>query len=123
MKVETIETTSSEIKTPAKDSPPIEEFKMEKEQVMTLLEKDHLLTDITHLLVYPQKVAAAMLGIKEAILNKRFKEVTNRKWPFRYLAKIENELQNCKNEEEKTQLLKKKEKLLAPVYIMLKNNK
>ncbi|GAM29083.1 hypothetical protein SAMD00019534_122590 [Acytostelium subglobosum LB1] len=45
--------------------------------------------DITDLLVLPQKEAAARLGISESMLCKRFKECTRRKWPYRYLRKID----------------------------------
>jgi len=45
--------------------------------------------DITSLLVLPQKEAAIRLGISESMLCKRFKECTRRKWPYRYLRKID----------------------------------
>jgi len=45
--------------------------------------------DITELLILPQKEAAKQLGISESMLCKRFKERTKRKWPYRYLRKID----------------------------------
>eukprot|EP01087_Luapelamoeba_hula_P015186 TRINITY_DN4505_c0_g1_i4.p1 TRINITY_DN4505_c0_g1~~TRINITY_DN4505_c0_g1_i4.p1 ORF type:complete len:665 (+),score=93.47 TRINITY_DN4505_c0_g1_i4:14-2008(+) len=45
--------------------------------------------DITDLLTLPQKEAARRLGISESMLCKRFKECTRRKWPYRYLRKID----------------------------------
>jgi len=45
--------------------------------------------DITELLILPQKEAARQLGISESMLCKRFKECTRRKWPYRYLRKID----------------------------------
>jgi len=49
-------------------------------------------TDITHLLTLPQKEAARILGISESMLCKRFKEQTQRKWPYRYLRKVERQM-------------------------------
>jgi hypothetical protein len=48
--------------------------------------------DITDLLSLPQKDAAARLGISESMLCKRFKECTRRKWPYRYLRKVEKQI-------------------------------
>jgi len=45
--------------------------------------------DITSLLNLPQKEAARKLGISESMLCKRFKETTRRKWPYRYVRKLE----------------------------------
>lgn len=50
---------------------------------------DCTFVDITALLVLPQKEAASKLGISESMLCKRFKECTRRKWPYRYLRKID----------------------------------
>jgi len=50
---------------------------------------DSKYVDITALLVLPQKEAASRLGISESMLCKRFKECTRRKWPYRYLRKID----------------------------------
>jgi hypothetical protein len=50
-------------------------------------------TDLDSLLVLPQKEAASKLGISESMLCKRFKECTRRKWPYRYLRKIDKMLQ------------------------------
>ena len=96
---------------------------MNKQKIMKMIKNGYILTDITHLLVFPQKIAAAMLGIKIAILGKRFKEVTNRKWPFRYLSKIESDIEDCKNEEERNLLLKEKSQLLSPISIFIKKKK
>jgi len=51
--------------------------------------EDCTFVDITSLLVLPQKEAASKLGISESMLCKRFKECTRRKWPYRYLRKID----------------------------------
>jgi len=56
-----------------------------KELVLRLIS----FVDITPLLILPQKEAATRLGISESMLCKRFKECTRRKWPYRYLRKIE----------------------------------
>lgn len=56
---------------------------------LSLLADEGLLTDITPLLSLPQKVAAAMLGLSESMLCKRFKACTQRKWPYRQLCKID----------------------------------
>jgi hypothetical protein len=53
---------------------------------------DSSYVDITSLLVLPQKEAATRLGISESMLCKRFKECTRRKWPYRYLRKIDKML-------------------------------
>jgi len=53
---------------------------------------DSSYVDITSLLVLPQKEAATRLGISESMLCKRFKECTKRKWPYRYLRKIDKML-------------------------------
>ena len=111
---------------PTDDSPPTNgsnNSNLVNDKMIKMLKKNYVLTDITHLLVYPQKVAAAILGVKVAILNKRFKEATNRKWPFRYLSKIENEIESSATEEEKVELLKKREQLLSPISIVLKKKK
>jgi len=50
---------------------------------------DSTYVDITSLLNVPQKEAANRLGISESMLCKRFKETTKRKWPYRYLRKID----------------------------------
>lgn len=61
---------------------------------------DPSFVDITALLVHPQlnliltlevlpqKEAAVRLGISESMLCKRFKECTQRKWPYRYVTLI-----------------------------------
>ena len=87
------------------------------------IEEANIFTEITHLLVYPQKVAAAKLGINKTALRKKFKEATNRKWPYRSLAKIETELQTTTSKDEIKKLLEKKKQLLSPVYIMLNTKK
>jgi len=86
--------------------------------------------DITLLLVLPQKEAAQKLGISESMLCKRFKECTRRKWPYRYIRKIEKMIRvltlNKKSDglptedQEKIQRLKKeKEECLRPVKIRI----
>jgi hypothetical protein len=88
--------------------------------------------DITPLLVLPQKEAASKLGISESMLCKRFKECTRRKWPYRYLRKIDKMLQmfspksgyfNGTEDQEKIERLKKeREECLQPVKIRITGN-
>jgi len=86
--------------------------------------------DITPLLVLPQKEAATRLGISESMLCKRFKECTRRKWPYRYLRKIDKMIRvltlNKKSDsipredQEKIQRLKReREECLHPVKIRI----
>jgi hypothetical protein len=87
--------------------------------------------DITDLLTLPQKEAAKKLGISESMLCKRFKECTRRKWPYRYLRKIDkiiNMLNLHKadgdgmSEEDRdklTRLHKEREECLRPVKIRI----
>ncbi|EGC34005.1 hypothetical protein DICPUDRAFT_153885 [Dictyostelium purpureum] len=85
--------------------------------------------DITDLLILPQKEAAARLGISESMLCKRFKECTRRKWPYRYLRKIDKfikllSLQNIneipKEEKEKLErYILEREECLRPVKIRI----
>lgn len=82
--------------------------------------------DITDLLTLPQKEAAQRLGISESMLCKRFKECTKRKWPFRYLRKIEKILNTkpediiTKEDKEKIKKLQKeREECLKPVKIRI----
>jgi len=89
--------------------------------------------DITSLLVLPQKEAASKLGISESMLCKRFKECTRRKWPYRYLRKIDKMLQmfspksgyypNTTEEQEKMDRLKRERvECLQPVKIRITGN-
>lgn len=50
------------------------------------------MVDITALLGLPQRQAAEVLGISESMLCKRYKERTQRKWPYRYLGKVEKRI-------------------------------
>jgi len=88
--------------------------------------------DITPLLVLPQKEAASKLGISESMLCKRFKECTRRKWPYRYLRKIDKMLQtfppkgeyysNSDDQEKIQRLRKEREECLQPVKIRITGN-
>ncbi|GAM24394.1 hypothetical protein SAMD00019534_075690 [Acytostelium subglobosum LB1] len=85
--------------------------------------------DITELLVLPQKEAATKLGISESMLCKRFKECTRRKWPYRYLRKIDkvikilsfqNGTEIPKEDREKLdKLMQEREECLRPVKIRI----
>jgi len=85
-------------------------------------------TDITHLLHLPQKEAAQKLGISESMLCKRFKEQTQRKWPFRNLRKLDKQIEKkqkaffiSSDDQKKIQLLKdQRDSCLAPVEIRIK---
>jgi len=89
--------------------------------------------DITPLLVLPQKEAASKLGISESMLCKRFKECTRRKWPYRYLRKIDKMLQmfspkgeyftsGTEDQEKIDRLRKEREECLHPVKIRITGN-
>jgi len=93
-------------------------------------ESDCNYVDITSLLVLPQKEAATRLGISESMLCKRFKECTRRKWPYRYLRKIDKMVRvltlNKKadsiplEDQEKIQRLhREREECLQPVKIRI----
>lgn len=95
-------------------------------------EPDNLI-DITDLLPLPQKEAANILGISESMLCKRFKESTRRKWPYRYLRKIEkiivqlNKLKKNGTISQQDQirldeLLIQKKECLEPVKIRITNH-
>eukprot|EP00029_Vermamoeba_vermiformis_P010820 TRINITY_DN5789_c0_g1_i2.p1 TRINITY_DN5789_c0_g1~~TRINITY_DN5789_c0_g1_i2.p1 ORF type:complete len:300 (-),score=107.65 TRINITY_DN5789_c0_g1_i2:60-959(-) len=86
--------------------------------------------DITELLVLPQKEAAAKLGISESMLCKRFKECTRRKWPYRYLRKIDKLINMLKmhrksgtltpeDQDKLERLTKEREECLRPVRIRI----
>lgn len=87
--------------------------------------------DITVLLTLPQKEAAKKLGISESMLCKRFKECTRRKWPYRYLRKIDKIITMLNlhkadgqgmSEEDRdklTRLHKEREECLRPVKIRI----
>jgi hypothetical protein len=101
-----------------------------KQRKRTRGESDSNYVDITPLLVLPQKEAATRLGISESMLCKRFKECTRRKWPYRYLRKIDKMIRvltlNKKSdslpreEQEKIQRLKReREECLHPVKIRI----
>jgi hypothetical protein len=92
------------------------------------------LVDITSLLTLPQKEAAHKLGISESMLCKRFKECTQRKWPYRQLCKIDktiaaithsrrkgsNEASLPPGDAAKVKALRReRESILAPVSIRL----
>jgi hypothetical protein len=90
--------------------------------------------DITSLLVLPQKEAASKLGISESMLCKRFKECTRRKWPYRYLRKIDKMLQmfspksggyfagGTEDQEKIERLKREREECLQPVKIRITGN-
>jgi len=88
------------------------------------------LSDITSLLSLPQKEAAQRLGISESMLCKRFKECTRRKWPFRFLRKIEKTISTLESQKDieplsvedqdrLAELLKQRVECLAPVKIRI----
>ena len=87
------------------NKPPIieaEKFKdrLKKEDIERLTIKNTVLTDITPLLILPQKVAANKLDMSESMLCKKYKEITNKKWPYRQLRKIEREIAVTKSNKE-----------------------
>eukprot|EP01091_Cochliopodium_minus_P021075 TRINITY_DN9489_c0_g1_i1.p1 TRINITY_DN9489_c0_g1~~TRINITY_DN9489_c0_g1_i1.p1 ORF type:complete len:241 (+),score=73.14 TRINITY_DN9489_c0_g1_i1:624-1346(+) len=91
---------------------------------------DLKLIDITPLLIHPQKKAAKLLQISESMMCKRWKEATNRKWPFRSIQKylkllkqLKNENQDSKNGIQISIIYKKLKQALEPVSISLPLNK
>lgn len=90
--------------------------------------------DITDLLSLPQKDAAARLGISESMLCKRFKECTRRKWPYRYLRKVEKQISQLNEQRQVTGyltheesarlegLMQERDDCLAPVRIRVTNH-
>eukprot|EP01121_Diplochlamys_sp_Union-15-3_P007539 TRINITY_DN1922_c0_g3_i2.p1 TRINITY_DN1922_c0_g3~~TRINITY_DN1922_c0_g3_i2.p1 ORF type:complete len:349 (-),score=38.33 TRINITY_DN1922_c0_g3_i2:78-1124(-) len=89
--------------------------------------------DITSLLDLPQKEAAAKLNISESMLCKRFKECTKRKWPYRYLRKIDKTIQTLKTQKESgmispddalklEKLIAEREACLRPIKIRISGN-
>jgi hypothetical protein len=92
---------------------------IDEDDIQKYLGKKQLLTDITMLLKYPQKIAAFKLGMSEAWLCKEFKSSVGLKWPHRQLCKIERNISICKNIKELQVLSEKKFELLAPqsVYV------
>ncbi|PRP87813.1 hypothetical protein PROFUN_04287 [Planoprotostelium fungivorum] len=93
-----------------------------------------ILQDITELLTLPQKEAALKLGISESMLCKRFKESTRRKWPYRYLRKLEKVIKmlvvqesdgsmpSREDRDKLDRLVKEKEECLRPVKIRITAN-
>eukprot|EP01101_Sappina_pedata_P006880 TRINITY_DN3526_c0_g3_i1.p1 TRINITY_DN3526_c0_g3~~TRINITY_DN3526_c0_g3_i1.p1 ORF type:complete len:821 (+),score=224.52 TRINITY_DN3526_c0_g3_i1:125-2587(+) len=87
----------------------------------------HSHIDITDLLSLPQKEAARRLGISESMLCKRFKERTKRKWPYRYLRKIEKVIKALKasrnldkdERERLNTLIVERDICLQPVHIRI----
>eukprot|EP01091_Cochliopodium_minus_P005353 TRINITY_DN1529_c0_g1_i1.p1 TRINITY_DN1529_c0_g1~~TRINITY_DN1529_c0_g1_i1.p1 ORF type:complete len:137 (-),score=45.78 TRINITY_DN1529_c0_g1_i1:137-547(-) len=94
--------------------------KMKKEDLERFNIKNTVLTDITCLLVLPQKLAAAKLDLSESMLCKKFKEVTDKKWPYRQLKKIEREINTTKSKEELEKLVLKRNDLLTPLSIYVR---
>jgi len=105
-------------------------FNLKKKKTRTDIDCNYI--NITPLLVLPQKEAATKLGISESMLCKRFKECTRRKWPYRYLRKIDKMLQmfspknaylNGTEDQAKIERLKKeREECLQPVKIRITGN-
>lgn len=93
-------------------------------------ETNCIIVNISDLLTLPQKEAANHLGISDSMLCKRFKASTKRKWPYRYLKKLEKSikcLESMKNLGRLTpqdlkrldELISERNKLLNPVSIKL----
>lgn len=55
------------------------------------------IVDISQMLKLPQKTAAAVLGISESMLCKRFKEFTRRKWPYREMMRLNASITQIKS--------------------------
>jgi len=105
-------------------------YKNKKAKLNTESTAETSLSDITNLLSLPQKEAAQRLGISESMLCKRFKECTRRKWPFRYLRKIEKTIASLESQkvieplsvedqDRLEDLLKQRIECLAPVKIRI----
>lgn len=94
-----------------------------------VVHSDYNYVDITDLLTLPQKEAASKLGISESMLCKRFKECTRRKWPYRYIRKIDKIINmlcvqdgtplSVEDKKKLDKLLKEREERLQPVKIRI----
>ena len=107
---------------PSEDIP----INQENSPPQNILSSDSKLMDITPLLIYPQKKAAQMLQISESMMCKKWKESTNRKWPFRSIQKycklmkqLINENKDNKNQNQIGLIKKKLKQVLDPVSISL----
>jgi len=94
-----------------------------------ILYAEHNYVDITDFLTLPQKEAASRLGISESMLCKRFKECTRRKWPYRYIRKIDKIINmlcvhhdgplSPEDKKKLDKLVKEREERLQPVKIRI----
>lgn len=90
---------------------------------------DYNYVDISEYLTLPQKEAASKLGISESMLCKRFKECTRRKWPYRYIRKIDKIISMLsvkdgtpltpEDKKKLEKLMKEREERLQPVKIRI----
>jgi len=90
---------------------------------------DYNYVDISEYLTLPQKEAASKLGISESMLCKRFKECTRRKWPYRYIRKIDKIINMLsvkdgtpltpEDKKKLEKLMKEREERLQPVKIRI----
>ena len=94
--------------------------RMRKEDLERLTIKNTLLTDITPLLIYTQKVAASKLDMSESMLCKKFKETINKKWPYRQIRKIEKEIAVAENKDDLDKLILLRNEHMAPVKIYVR---
>ena len=94
------------------------ELSLEDEERVKI--KSPMLTDITALLNLSQKTASLILGMSESMLCKKFKEITNKKWPYRQIQKIEKEIEQCKDESQLKILYNKRKQFFTPVSIYVK---
>jgi len=94
-----------------------------------VVNSDYNYVDITDYLTLPQKEAASKLGISESMLCKRFKECTRRKWPYRYIRKIDKIINmlsvqdgtplSPEDKKKLDKLMKEREERLQPVKIRI----
>jgi len=95
----------------------------------SIVHSDYNYVDITDFLTLPQKEAASKLGISESMLCKRFKECTRRKWPYRYIRKIDKIINmlsvqdgtplSPEDKKKLDKLMKEREERLQPVKIRI----
>eukprot|EP01091_Cochliopodium_minus_P002128 TRINITY_DN1201_c0_g1_i1.p1 TRINITY_DN1201_c0_g1~~TRINITY_DN1201_c0_g1_i1.p1 ORF type:complete len:190 (-),score=48.83 TRINITY_DN1201_c0_g1_i1:64-612(-) len=118
----TINEVYPEVKIDIPENPPVipHHLSLDEKTKKILTKKSSLPTDITPLLVLPQKLAARKLGLSESLLCKRYKESTNQKWPYRMINKLEKEISMCSSDEELSYLLSQKNQFIKPVSIKIR---
>ena len=85
-----------------------------------IINKSPILTDITPLLNLSQKTASSILGISESMLCKKFKEITNKKWPYRDIQKIDKLIDLAEDPNQVQDLQYRRKQFFTPISIYVK---